>query len=256
MTLAAAPVFRPLWARDLVPRKCLVGEKVAEDRVHDEVGESTWRRVIFGKSERMWTFEHRDMPRLMAHRPTARFLEVGGGLCYASAVVKLAYPEATVTATDLSLNYLNNHAIRLGVFMGSPVDVYAAADAEDLPFPDESFDAIFSQMLLYRLADPFAALRSIRRVLAPGGIYLGIERASPWCWPWLDRERREMTARNRSRRGETMERPWTRAQWAGLVRPLRPAIRVEWIPGRFPRHAVNVARAAHVALVMERTDGR
>jgi SAM-dependent methyltransferase len=40
----------------------------------------------------------------------------------------------------------------------------------DLPFADGAFDAALAHTLLFHLRDPLAALRSIRRVLAPDGV--------------------------------------------------------------------------------------
>lgn len=40
----------------------------------------------------------------------------------------------------------------------------------ELPFPDESFDAVFVHAVLYHLSDPQKALREIYRVLKPGGV--------------------------------------------------------------------------------------
>ncbi|MGP7797107.1 class I SAM-dependent methyltransferase [Sphingomonas sp. CLY1604] len=43
------------------------------------------------------------------------------------------------------------------------------ADATDLPFEDESFDALIAMHMLYHLPDPSKGLAEMRRVLKPGG---------------------------------------------------------------------------------------
>jgi ubiquinone/menaquinone biosynthesis C-methylase UbiE len=47
--------------------------------------------------------------------------------------------------------------------------VYMRADAERLPFADQSFDAVCCHAALYLIGDPFAAIDEMARVLAPGG---------------------------------------------------------------------------------------
>jgi ubiquinone/menaquinone biosynthesis C-methylase UbiE len=49
------------------------------------------------------------------------------------------------------------------------------APAEDLPFNDDSFDAVVSTLVLCTVDDQSRALREIRRVLRPGGRLLFIE---------------------------------------------------------------------------------
>lgn len=63
------------------------------------------------------------------------------------------------------------------------------ASAERLPFPDESFDAAVSTLVLCTVADQEAALREIRRVLRPGGRLFFIEhvRAEGKTARWQDR---------------------------------------------------------------------
>ena len=46
---------------------------------------------------------------------------------------------------------------------------FRQAGAYDLPFPDESFDAVFSHALFEHLGDPDRAITGFRRVLRPGG---------------------------------------------------------------------------------------
>ncbi len=72
---------------------------------------------------------------------------------------------------------------------------YALADAQALPFADETFDAVIANHMLYHIPDLRRALGEIRRVLRPGGRFyastFGREHMSEldeliWeCWPGL-----------------------------------------------------------------------
>ncbi len=62
--------------------------------------------------------------------------------------------------------------------------------AERLPFPDASFDALTFTYLLRYVADPAATLRELARVLKPGATIASLEFAVPssrfwWLWWWL-----------------------------------------------------------------------
>jgi ubiquinone/menaquinone biosynthesis C-methylase UbiE len=46
---------------------------------------------------------------------------------------------------------------------------YVRGDAQDVPFVDQSFDAVCCFAALNLFADPYAALDSFTRVLTPGG---------------------------------------------------------------------------------------
>jgi ubiquinone/menaquinone biosynthesis C-methylase UbiE len=47
--------------------------------------------------------------------------------------------------------------------------------AESLPFPERRFDSIVSTWTLCSIPDPLKALREIRRVLKPQGVFLFLE---------------------------------------------------------------------------------
>jgi len=49
---------------------------------------------------------------------------------------------------------------------------YAVARVEELPFEDESFDAVIANHMLFHVADRAQAFGEIRRVLRPGGAFL------------------------------------------------------------------------------------
>jgi SAM-dependent methyltransferase len=239
---------------DLLPRG-LADVKVNEDLAHEDEGQATWRRLFFHKRHWLAWFESRWLPALLGHG-TRRILEIGGGLCYASALAKHRAPDAWVMASDVSARYLRQHAVRVGSIIGTPADVYAAVDAEHVPFDDGQFDAVYSQVVLYRLPDPTRALREIHRILAPGGRYIGVERASPWVPALLAREAREMAAR--SERAGLAERPRRWKDWLAILDAAgidRAALAP--VPGHRVRSAVlrrlgNAVRPIHVTIQFRR----
>lgn len=246
--------FAPAWGVwEFLPR-ALESVKINEDRVHAEEGLPTWRRLVFHKRHWIEWCETRWLPALLGDR-TRTFLEIGGGLCYASALAKARVPAAYIVATDVSPRYLRRHARRVGEILGSPADLYAAVDAESLPFEDGQFDAIYSQIVLYRLPDPVQALREIQRVLAPGGRYLGVERASPWGRPFF---RQNRIIRERAKRHGTGEQPILYREWECLLREagLGPAA-LKPVPGRrirsaWMRHLGNAVRPIYVTITVSR----
>jgi ubiquinone/menaquinone biosynthesis C-methylase UbiE len=52
---------------------------------------------------------------------------------------------------------------------------FLAADAEELPFPDASFDVVHSKDSLHHMRSPERAIAEYRRVLKPGGTALIVE---------------------------------------------------------------------------------
>jgi SAM-dependent methyltransferase len=239
---------------DLLPR-ALDATKLAEDRAHVEEGPPTWRRLFFHKRYWVEWCDQRWLPTIV-DAGTRSFLEIGGGLCYASALAKARQPGACVVATDISPRYLRRHAVRIGAMLETPADMYAAVDAEQLPFEDGQFDAIYAQVVLYRLPDPVRALTEIHRVLAPGGRFLGIERASPWAPPFRGREARALEGRAQVL--SIRERPVRYGEWEvllaqagigrGALAPVPGArVRASWI-----RRLGNAVRPIYVAIRLTR----
>jgi demethylmenaquinone methyltransferase/2-methoxy-6-polyprenyl-1,4-benzoquinol methylase len=59
---------------------------------------------------------------------------------------------------------------------------WIAAEAEHLPFPDESIDLLTISFGIRNATDPQAALREIARVLKPGGRFFCLEFSTPRGW--------------------------------------------------------------------------
>ena len=98
-----------------------------------------------------------------------RILDLGAGTGLFSAALLKRYRKADVVALDLAENMLQRVQSRSGWFR-KPRCV--CADAESLPFADDSFDFIFSNLMLQWCIDLEAALTELRRVLAPGGLLM------------------------------------------------------------------------------------
>lgn len=96
-------------------------------------------------------------------------LDLGAGTGAAAEAMKRRFPRARVTAADLSAPMLEI-ARRRSRFWRRIRCV--EADARKLPFEDESFDVVFSNLMLQWLEPPDAALAEARRVLRPGGLLL------------------------------------------------------------------------------------
>jgi SAM-dependent methyltransferase len=96
-----------------------------------------------------------------------RSLEIGAGTGYFSLNLLQAGVVGEATCTDISpgmVSALGENAERLGLNVRT-----ARADAESLPFGDESFDLVLGHAVLHHLPDVERAFSEFHRVLRPGG---------------------------------------------------------------------------------------
>ena len=96
-------------------------------------------------------------------RPNMRLLDIACGPGVASA--RAAALGARVTGADFSPEMIGEAQRR------HPEIVFKAADAEQLPFADASFDAVVSNFGIHHVEWPERAIADARRVLAPGGTF-------------------------------------------------------------------------------------
>jgi malonyl-CoA O-methyltransferase len=109
--------------------------------------------------------ERMDMVRLHP----ARILDLGAGTGFFSAALMQRFPGAEVLALDLAVNMLG-HARRREA---APARLHCVcADGERLPFADDSFDFIFSNLMLQWCMELGPVFTELRRVLAPGGLLM------------------------------------------------------------------------------------
>jgi ubiquinone/menaquinone biosynthesis C-methylase UbiE len=98
------------------------------------------------------------------------FLEIGAGTGRATRFVRLAFPKAKIVAVDLSAPYLRKAQQELSGFNHHD---FVEANASDLSFKDETFDAVYSIFLFHELprAERQAVIRESQRVLKAGGFH-------------------------------------------------------------------------------------
>jgi ubiquinone/menaquinone biosynthesis C-methylase UbiE len=93
-------------------------------------------------------------------------LEIGCGMGYDS--LEFLKRGVRVTATDLTPNAVEL-ARRHFELEGVQAEVVRTANALDLPFDDDVFDAAWANGVLHATGDTARAVREVRRVLRPGG---------------------------------------------------------------------------------------
>jgi demethylmenaquinone methyltransferase / 2-methoxy-6-polyprenyl-1,4-benzoquinol methylase len=107
-------------------------------------------------------------------------LDVAGGSGDLSALfAKKVGPSGLVILTDINASMLNQGREQM-LDKGIAGNLnYVQADAEQLPFPSHYFDCISIAFGLRNVTDKAAALRSMYRVLKPGGKLLVLEFSKP-----------------------------------------------------------------------------
>jgi demethylmenaquinone methyltransferase/2-methoxy-6-polyprenyl-1,4-benzoquinol methylase len=115
-----------------------------------------------------------------------RILDVATGTGLVAAEMR-ARADLSIVAVDQSPAMLAGARARFAAVPGSHVEL-VQAEAERLPFPDESFDAVSFTYLLRYVDDPPATMRELARVLRPGGtigsVEFGVPRFAPARAAW------------------------------------------------------------------------
>lgn len=111
----------------------------------------------------------RHLDAMLAPQPGERILEIGPGTgLQALHVARQLGDQGRLDIVDIQDEMLS-HVMRRASAQGMASIVPARADARELPFPDGTFDAAYLVTVLGEIPDPGAAMRELRRVLAPSG---------------------------------------------------------------------------------------
>jgi ubiquinone/menaquinone biosynthesis C-methylase UbiE len=146
---AAATLAAALWWRRN-PSACPYGQKFWVEAPHPIITPERLREVL-------------------DPGPGERVLEIGPGTGYYTLdMAEWVGPEGTVEIFDIQQEFLD-HTTGRAEQRGLDNVVATQGDATDLPFEEDSIDAVVLTAVLGEIPDRAAALREIARVLRPGG---------------------------------------------------------------------------------------
>src|SRR6478736_2552906 len=104
-----------------------------------------------------------------------RVLEVGVGT---GISLPLYSPNVRIFGTDISEAMLKKAKQRVAQGRLKNIEGLAVMDAENLEFPDNSFDVVMAQYVVTAVPNPEAALDEFARVVRPGGELIILTRVS------------------------------------------------------------------------------
>lgn len=148
----------------------------------DKVTQAKWDRaapnfdLMAGKgAEKRWQPEKQELFSHMQGK--ILFLALGTGLDIET------FPRGqTIQAIDISPKMLEVAQPRIDLYEG---DIQAQViDVHELAFEDNSFDQVFTSCTFCSVPDPVAGLRSLRRVLKPGGELFMFEHTGSRYYPF------------------------------------------------------------------------
>lgn len=140
----------------------------------------------FGPQRDLWW--NRDFLDLMAKRwrlgEASSLADIGCGRCHWS---RLLYPylrqPARLAAIDREAQWVQEgEKFFRGAFPEVAPELlhFVQGEAEKIPLPDNSFDAVTCQTVLMHLPQPLVALREMVRITRPGGIVICAEPNNLW----------------------------------------------------------------------------
>ncbi|MGH2820786.1 MAG: class I SAM-dependent methyltransferase [Actinomycetota bacterium] len=161
----------------------------SQERAHEnERRRRLWDKEAPGYERRMGFFERRvfgsDHRQWVCSQAVGETLEVAVG----TGLNLPLYPDdVRLTGLDLSPAMLDVARGRAEM-LGRHVDL-REGDAQDLPFPDSTFDAAVCTYSLCNIPDEALAIAEMKRVLRPGGILLLVDHIRSSVAPlfWVQR---------------------------------------------------------------------
>jgi SAM-dependent methyltransferase len=141
------------------------------DRIDPAMSAQPHSADYFGDTRDFWW--NRDFLELMSVRwnltTVKRALDVGCGIGHWGRCLAPFLPsDCVLTGIDRETRWIEEARKRSAV-SGNATALFQQGEAEQLPFPDNSFDLVTCQTLLIHVRDPVTVIREMIRVLTPGG---------------------------------------------------------------------------------------
>ncbi len=117
--------------------------------------------------------------------PQSHMLDLAGGTGDVGYTAAKRTPPAHILLTDYVPEMLEvaRERSRQGAARGVPVD-FAVVDAQDIPYDDDSFDAVTMAYGIRNIPDRGRTLSEVYRVLKPGGTFVCLEFSKPINPAW------------------------------------------------------------------------
>lgn len=124
--------------------------------------------------------DYPDIVAELAKKPFASVLDAGCGTGAILEMLKKDYPDAQYTGIDLS-----GKMIEVAKRKALPGVTFLQGDCENLPFAENSFDAVLCSQSFHHYPKPQDFFASVQRVLRPGGRLILRDMTGPAAARWF-----------------------------------------------------------------------
>lgn len=127
-------------------------------------------------------WRRRALKRLLV-KPPARLLDVATGTADFAILAARLLPQSAIVGVDLSNGMLEAGRRKVSAAGLDARIVLQVGNAQALPFPDASFDAVTAAFGVRNFENLAAGFAEIRRILKPGGRVVILELSTPRTFP-------------------------------------------------------------------------